>query len=316
MSKLKTVWLIFLSLSVLFLLPPLSLAQTELTVSIGVGDTILTLSGKTSLNASVTVIEGSSVVGTTTADSQGNFSKSLLAQTPGIHNIGIYSTDTTGVTTSTVTYSVSLTSLVETTLSNIILPPTISLSGTGIAKGDNVDIYGYGAVSSTVSLLITGQTAVNTTSDSSGYWKYTFETGSLTVGSTYDAYAKITTPAGYQSESSETKSFSINAAPTATPGPTTPGPTATSTPVPAKKIVCLLPLLIRILYDPNNNCRIEKEEIFTVVKTWTEFWSGFIKEVYAVGLEGEAKGFQNCDFNRDDACNLIDLSILLFYIER
>src|SRR4030042_234106 len=217
MSKFKTLWLILLLPLLLFFPHHLSCAQTELTVSINVGDTILTLSGKTSPNASVTVIESGSVVGTTTADASGSFSKSLLAQTPGIHNISIYATDTNGVTTSTVTYSVSLASLVETTLSNIVLPPTINLSDTGIAKGETVDIYGYGVVSSTISLSITGQTVVNTTSDSSGYWKYTFDTDNLTIDSTYSVYVKASTTTGYQSEVSKTLSFKIQTAPTTTP---------------------------------------------------------------------------------------------------
>lgn len=309
MSKFKTLWLILLLPLLLFFPRHLSCAQTELTVSINVGDTILTLSGKTSPNASVTVIESGSVVGTTTADASGNFSKSLLAQTPGIHNIGIYATDAKGVTTSTVTYSVSLASLVETTLSNIVLPPTINLSGTGIAKGETVDIYGYGVVSSTISLLITGQTMVNTTSDSSGYWKYSFGTGNLTVGSTYDVYAKVTTTVGYQSESSKTLSFKIQTAPTATPAPTatsTPTSEVTATPSPVPTPRSVIPLVVAV-FDIDGSGRIEVTEVFEAVKGWVEEWRGVLKE---------EKELKKCDINRDQRCNLIDLSILLYYVGR
>jgi hypothetical protein len=316
----KYVSIVFIIFLIFFFLSPLfSYAQTELTVTIQVGVTNLNLSGRASPQAQITVLENNAVIGTTTADSSGNFSKTLQGMEAGIHSISIYSTDTNGETTSTIIYSLSLSLGTETTLSNIIMPSTVVLSGDGIAKGDTLKISGLGVPLSTITIFINNTTNTLTktaTSGVDGSWEYNFNTSELDVGDR-NLYVKISTSDGYQSESSEIKDFSILTASTVTSvsAAATPGPVATSTLVP-EKIVCLLPSLIRTLYDPNNNCRIEKEEIFTVVKFWTEEWRGFIKEVYAAGLEGEIKAFQKCDFNRDNACNLVDLSILLFYIER
>jgi len=300
---------VFLLFYFLFLNFNFSYAQTELTVTIDVGDTILTLSGKTSPNAQVTVVESGAVVGTTTADANGDFSKSLLAQTAGVHSIGIYSTDSYNVTSSTVNYSVSLTALQETTLSNIILPPTISLSSSELTKGDNLEISGLTAPSSTVSLFITSPTVTKTTtSANSGKWSYTYSTGDLETGD-HTVYAKTTTSAGYQSESSKIKSFKIKAAPTATPAPAatatpTPAPAATATPTPVPRPI--IPAIVAV-FDIDASGRIEISEVFTAVKSWVDEWRKVLFK------EKEPK---NCDLNRDRRCDLIDLSILLYYIGR
>jgi len=312
MLKLKTVWLIFLSLSVLFLLPPLSLAQTELTVSIQVGETILTLSGRTSPNAQVTFIENGAVIGTTTANSSGLFSKTLEAMESGIHSIGIYATNSNSETTSTVTYSVSLTLGTETTLSNIILPPTITLSGEGIARGDTLRISGSAVPSSTVTIFINGtshsfSTSKTTTSATGGTWEYSYSTSDLSLGD-YKVEAKTSTTDGYQSESSEIKNFKIQTAPTVTPGPTatsTPGPAATSTTAPTPTPTPALPILVSI-FDIDNSGKIEIAEVFTAVKSWVEEW----KETLI------GKRPKKCDVNQDGRCNLVDLSVLLYYIGR
>jgi len=138
------------------------LAQTELSVSIGVGDTILTLKGLTSPDSQVTIKESGAVVGTTVAGVDGSFSKSLLNQTSGMHTVSIYSTDKNGLTTATVTYSISLTAFAETTLANIILPPTISLAQSQVIKGENLGVSGLAVPSSTITLVVTNSVDILT----------------------------------------------------------------------------------------------------------------------------------------------------------
>lgn len=328
MSKFFYVFLTCL-FAFLFLFVRSSLSQTELTVSIRVGEeATMTFSGKTSPNAQVSFLENNSVLGTTVAESDGSFTKSLLSQTPGIHTYALYTTDTNGKTSSTVNYSVALTVGTETTLSNIILPPTINLSGTEIGKGDTLKFSGLTVTSSTVTLFINGTShsysmSKSTTADSSGYWEYNYGTGDLAIGE-YNVYAKTSTTDGYQSESSELKNFKIQTAtPTTTPGATptvTPGPTTTTitevtvttpTPTPA------LPLLVSI-FDIDKSGKIELTEVFTAVKSWVEEWKEILK---GETLKGEAlavfeKKPKKCDINHDNRCNLVDLSVLLYYIGR
>lgn len=305
----------------IFLLLPFSqsefcYAQTELTVTIGVGDTVLTFSGKTSPGALVTLVENGAVVGTTIADNQGNFSKSLLAQTPGVHLIGIYATDENTLTTPTVNYSVSLTASVETTLSNIILPPTISLSTNALDKGNSLGISGLSVPVSTVTLFISSTTTTKTVSSGSdGSWSYSLNTGDLEQGD-HSVYAKTTVTVGYQSESSTILSFKVNPAPTPTSGPETASTLVSTTAispavfltsaVPTVTIVPTIPTIPAILaiFDIDRSGRIELSELFEAVKAWVTEWREKPLE--------EAR----CDLNGDGKCNLIDLSILLYYVGR
>jgi len=228
------------------------------------------------------VVEGGSVVGTATADGQGNFSKHLLAQTPGIHALGIYSTDRDGLATSTVGYSVSLTAQTETALLSITLPPTISLSTTELRTGGALKISGLTVPSSTVALFIS-PTAItkSVVSSSDGYWEYLLNTAELGVGG-YQVYAKTTTSVGYQSETSELLDFAIISA-----APTLP----------------LLPTTVAF-FDADGSGTIELAEIFETVKAWVNQWR--------IGAAGE----ERCDLNGDGVCNLVDFSILLYYIGR
>jgi hypothetical protein len=102
--------------------------------------------------------------------------------------------------------------------------------------------------------------------------------------------------------------------PTPTPAPlsvatTTPtsGPTNTSTPAPAETPTptpaSILPRLVRF-FDLDDSGQIEAAEVFEVVKDWIE------------DKRREPEEQSRCDLNGDRTCDLVDFSILLYYIER
>ena len=69
------------------------------------------------------------------------------------------------------------------------------------------------------------------------------------------------------------------------------------------------------VFDTDGDGKIEVTEVFTVVKTWVEEWrSALVEEISPETLA--TKKTKNCDLNHDKVCNLIDLSILLYYIGR
>ncbi len=117
-----------------------------------------------------------------------------------------------------------------------------------------------------------------------------------------------------------TPTLSPTSTPTPTPGtttnssssitPTTSQSTPTITPTQTTTPI-LPPFVLRL--DPNNDGRISIKEVFAVAKDWVEQWRQQIAEE-AKGVPGQ-KQWQ-CDLNRDYKCNLTDLSILLFYVER
>jgi len=298
------------------------LAQTELSVSIGVGDTILTLKGLASPNSQVTIKESGAVVGTTTAGVDGSFSKSLLNQTSGMHTVSIYSTDKNGLATATITYSISLTAFAETTLANIILPPTVSFAQSQITKGENLGVSGLAAPSSTITLVVTNSVDSTTQTETAvsladGSWSFSFDTNDSVAGIDYVVTVRVTTSAGYQSEASSPLSFTLNPAPTSAPAPTsTPTPSAVSTITPTvTPILTLIPtstptpvLPIAVaLFDINGNDKIEKEEILPALKKWVNIWrTALVEKIEKL----------TCDLNNDGKCNLVDFSILMYYVGR
>jgi len=131
--------------------------------------------------------------------------------------------------------------------------------------------------------------------------------------------------------------------PTATPTPiSTLTPTPTSTPAPSDSeeavvpaatetptsiptpLSLLVPTAKTILpnpiafFDSDKSGKIEITEVFVVVKNWVNEWKDALVEEIAVAENKipEKKKIKRCDINNDNKCNLTDLSILLFYIQK
>ncbi len=292
---------------------PRAKAQTSLTVSMTVGDTSLLISGKTSPEALVTFTENDSVLGTTSALSDGTFSKRFTAQTAGLHQIKIYAKDSAGVTSSTVTQSLSLTGQTETSLSNVILPPTISLDKSTVAQGETVTVSGRTAPAATVAIFVFETRIANVTSSAAnGAWSYSLDTSSISLGD-QRIYAKTTTTEGYQSQTSQTLTLKINqpTTVTATPTPTAEAPAFAALPAPLR--------LLLSAFDLDGSGRIEAGEIFGAVKAWVEDWRQVLHDELKALAEGKIlspEEERKCDLNADRRCNLLDFSVLLYYIER
>lgn len=292
---------------------PQAKAQTSLTVSMTVGDTTLLISGQTSPEALVTFVENGATIGTTSAFANGFFSKRFTAQTPGIHTFGIYAKDQSGVTSATVTSSLSLTAKAETALANLILPPTISLDKSTATQGTIVIISGRTAPSSTVAIFIfETRIASVTASSANGAWSYSLDTSSISLGD-QSVYAKTTTSEGYQSQTSQTLTLKINppTTVTTTPTPTAEAPAFAALPAPLRRLLSA--------FDPDGSGRIEVREVFVAVKAWVEEWRQVLTEEIKALAEGAAptpEAEKKCDLNADGRCNLLDFSVLLFYIER
>ncbi len=296
-------------------------AQTELTVAISVGETSLKLSGRASPHAQITFLEAGTVIGTTAADEAGNFVKVFGAQEPGIKNVGLYAVDALGRKTPTLNYSLALISFTQTSLTNIILPPTLSLSQEAVFEGETLAVSGLSVPLSEVTVFLEGgENAFSSiTAGSSGQWQINFSTNGLPAG-LYQLFARATTSEGYQSENSETFYLVINplpATPTPTVIPTAPvgeattviTPTLTpvaakptSTPAPTPTPTPVLPPSLKA-FDLNNDERITSEEMPQALKKWVFLWR-------------EAPRQATCDLNADGICDLIDFSILLYYINR
>lgn len=266
----------------------------SLSVSLQVGSTQVTFSGYTSPNSFVVIKEGMDVVGTSTSNSVGDWSTTINVAIPNIHAYTIYSTDSASRQSSSVEYSLNVSGNTTTTIDHIVLPPTISLADTLLT----------GATHPTATLTLTissGDTAA-INPDSAGFWSY--DLALLPPGS-YSLSMTATVPPSYLSVASYPISFTT-LSPSPSPSPNSsllsPSPTPTTSPMaslsplPNSPSPSPRPFFIAI-YDTNHDGKLTKLELIDIIKAWL-------------------RKFLICDLNHDTQCNLIDLSILLYYIDR
>ena len=122
---------------------------------------------------------------TTTADPTAGFNVTLSGLGTAIYSFTLYAEDVKGVRTSTTSFIQSLTSGVTTTVDNIFLGPSIAADHSIIKLGDTLNIFGYTAPSSNVSVFVnSNQQFINkVTAQASGAWFQAFNTVVLDLGS-------------------------------------------------------------------------------------------------------------------------------------
>lgn len=74
-----------------------------------------------------------------------------------------------------------------------------------------------------------------------------------------------------------------------------------------------LPFALRF-FDLHKNGTIQTSDIALIVKIWVDEWKRSLGDNLGEKLENAQS--QNCDTNEDTICNLIDFSVLLFYVDR
>ena len=72
------------------------------------------------------------------------------------------------------------------------------------------------------------------------------------------------------------------------------------------------------IFDVNGSGKIETDELRPAIENWVDNWKKTLLEEIATtqGREAESGLYQKCDVNNDNICDLRDLSILLFYVEK
>lgn len=209
---------LFVALLCLLVAVP-AFAET-VSVTIGVGETTALVTGSTSPGASVTILDGGSVVGSTVANAAGDYSQVLTNQTPGLHTYQLYARDIAGRLTDTVSISVNIVEHAQTQIT-VFLPPTMQISESEVTQGTNVTVVGSAPANASVVLHI-DDTFVVITADSTGVWQYVISTQTLQVGE-HQIYAVATKSGGAQSYSTNVRTLIVNAPPSQTvPGVPTP----------------------------------------------------------------------------------------------
>ncbi len=211
LSVLFTTSFLLTLFSTLITISPTSIhAQTPITVSLDISDTILRIQGYASPYANITFIENEAVIGTTQANVYGEFNKNITYESEGIHTVSFYSTDQNSSTSSTITITVAVYTHAVTTIEDILIPPTIDIDNPiHTTNSEEIITFSGQATPNTTITLISGGLSKQTQTLVTGNWKITFTGDQFTIG-THTAITKTQKLNGTLSENSKTITFKIN----------------------------------------------------------------------------------------------------------
>jgi hypothetical protein len=202
---------VLLSLSILFLFPIISLADVNANISISavvtdngqgggeiivnggggggggsaspyVAPTDITFSGIAYPNAKVFLLLNGVSETSVVADSNSYFSIKLSSLVPGVQVFSLVAEDAEGIRSILLTLPISIEDKTSTVISDLFIPPTMSLDKKSYGRGEDVLIHGYSAKNSTVSVYVDSQNETSTTADESGHYNFDLNTDSLLLG--------------------------------------------------------------------------------------------------------------------------------------
>lgn len=181
----------------------------------------ITLSGKAYPGSSITVLSGAEKIETVSANGSGSFTVTVNNLERGVHTFAIYATDRVGLRSSAYSASVMLGQGVQSTVSDILIPPTIALEKTAVEPGISVAVSGTSIPGGTVEVAAAHQIgkgflgdtfSVTASSSPSGVWSAELDTKNLSAG-TYEINARSRPTQNVASRSSSPVYLGVGAEP-------------------------------------------------------------------------------------------------------
>lgn len=148
-------------------------------------ETVVNFKGRAYPKSRVTLLKDAQIAATTVAGSDANFQISLSGLSAGNYIFSIYSEDREGRRSSLLTFPVSVTEGVITTVSGIFIAPTIAVDKSEVRRGDNIAIFGQSAPQADIVISVSSEEEFfgKTISDKEGIYLYNFDTSVLDYGS-------------------------------------------------------------------------------------------------------------------------------------
>ncbi len=168
------------------------------------------VSGTSFPGAAVTLLRESVIAGSTVANASGDFSFNLTGLNSGNYSFGVYAVDKDGLKTPAVGFAETISSNVTTTVSGIIIPPTLRQSHTAVKQGESIVFSGYALPSSSIAISVSGTkiSKINSQTNSNGYYTYTLNTSDFPKGP-YQIYVTSKKGSGPESAPSNTLGFEV-----------------------------------------------------------------------------------------------------------
>lgn len=141
------------------------------------------LGGKAYPNRAVTILVDGEVEGTAQSNGEGVFEYTIVRATPGATTFGFWAEDSHGTRSIVYTTTFQVTQNAVTTVSGVILPPTITANDTSVTPGESITFSGQTLPNADVTLqvLTAGKESKtdSAVSDGSGDWEVVLGTGDL-----------------------------------------------------------------------------------------------------------------------------------------
>lgn len=171
------------------------------------GDGRVIISGYAYPGSTVGILVDGKFFDTTRADGSGAYSITLDEIARGVYTFGVYASGPDGTRSSTFSTSFTVTGARTSALSNINVAPSILVEPDPVNPGQTLTASGYALPNATVSiqnskLRSTIVKDITVTSNASGFWTTTIDTGSFSVG-TYQIRARSAQPDGRETNWSE-----------------------------------------------------------------------------------------------------------------
>lgn len=173
------------------------------------GDTQVRITGQGYPNTTINILLDGENVGTVRTSGDGTF-EFLTGTAPGTASLGVWADDNENVRSITYSTTFDVTQAAITTVDNVMLPPTITLSTQNIDPGDTVIAEGQAIPNETVELHVGSDGPVfETEAGANGRWEIEVETDAL-ASAEYTVRARsVTGSGGLTTESSFSNSLQL-----------------------------------------------------------------------------------------------------------
>ncbi len=100
----------------------------------------------------------------------------------GVYQFSVYGTDIFGIDSDSVTFSVEVISQARTTVSGVVVPPTITTDTLRVDEGEDITFYGQSYQDSVIVFDLIGVSSTTVGTNISGLYQYTLDTTGLDTG--------------------------------------------------------------------------------------------------------------------------------------
>lgn len=244
------------------------------------GSTKVIIKGRAYPKASITVFRDGTTIATPISDDSGSWQVETTV-VGGIYTFSSYAVDKDNRRSLTTSFTANVPTGQTTTLSDIIIAPTIGADKSEVKSGNDIKFFGFGYPQSDVNIVVNSEVTIidKTQSDKFGFWSYVLNSKPLEIGS-HTSKSQVVAPDSVISPFSESLAFKVG-----------------DKDIPFGKLSTVTPSSCSKNGDLNNDGRTNIIDFSILLFFWNQ------------------KTPKNAcaDINKDNVVNIFDFSIMLFW---